>query len=939
MADKKFNLDFYAKVQTDVGSVKEVVKNLKTQLETLKLPAGATKNFERTFTNLEKSIQDFESAASNGVTNLADTKKIDAAWRKVSGLFASLGIQIKDLNSISDQIFPKEVTANIAKANKALEAYQAKIEAIKKTEGYTEKSKAKSEADAKAKTATDAWKKEVETLEKKEREVNAKQNAWNQNRSAQYAKQQKEIAEATAKIEEQNKQLQEQKEIQKKLHDSGVITKEGAVKESHKRVISSAESDVKGMERAEETARKNLENAKKLEEQAKRARTNARAQETKTLKKVDSSDPKAVAATQARVAAEQAYNAAQAETIAKTQELATAEAQLEQTRQGLANLQNQSTLAEETAGNIQKIEDQIETLEKSKSATEKAAASNVEFKNKLDQSKQALEDQRVTVQSYKDTMDKAKTEAENLGNELAQMQLDGAKTEWQQIVSVLKEFIDLDLSSTQGDIDKIIQALEQYKADGIKKAPEAIKNLGDKAKEAEPPIRDTNEAIEDTTDSIKELTRTEKEMENLKEQVLDFFSITNAVQIFKNAIRSAFETVKELDAAMTETAVVTDFSIGDMWEKLPEYSKEATRLGTSIKSLYEATTLYYQQGLNSQQAMSVGVETMKMARIAGMDAAAATEAMTAALRGFNMEINEISATRINDVYSELAAITAADTSQIATAMSKTASIAASANMEFETTAALLAQIIETTQEAPETAGTAMKTIIARFTEVKELFDEGMLSGKDSEGEEININKIDAALKRVGISLKDFLKGEKGIDDIFLELASKWDSLDLATQRYIATTAAGSRQQSRFLAMMGNYERTMELVDAATTSVGASQKQFDKTLESLDAKLQRLKNAWAEFTMGLADNEIIKFGVDLLTGLITAINGITEALPGATGNIAKLLITIGGLKAGGAIFDSFFKNLAKTGDDLAPYGHAWQITQIFLKEKFLMQAQQ
>jgi hypothetical protein len=35
--------------------------------------------------------------------------------------------------------------------------------------------------------------------------------------------------------------------------------------------------------------------------------------------------------------------------------------------------------------------------------------------------------------------------------------------------------------------------------------------------------------------------------------------------------------------------------------------------------------------------------------------------MTAALRGFNMEVNEINATRVNDVYSELAAITAADT--------------------------------------------------------------------------------------------------------------------------------------------------------------------------------------------------------------------------------------------------------------------------------------
>jgi hypothetical protein len=45
---------------------------------------------------------------------------------------------------------------------------------------------------------------------------------------------------------------------------------------------------------------------------------------------------------------------------------------------------------------------------------------------------------------------------------------------------------------------------------------------------------------------------------------------------------------------MTETAVVTDFTIGDMWEKLPEYANEASNLGASIKDLYSATTLYYQ---------------------------------------------------------------------------------------------------------------------------------------------------------------------------------------------------------------------------------------------------------------------------------------------------------------------------------------------------------
>ena len=37
-------------------------------------------------------------------------------------------------------------------------------------------------------------------------------------------------------------------------------------------------------------------------------------------------------------------------------------------------------------------------------------------------------------------------------------------------------------------------------------------------------------------------------------------------------------------------------------------------------------------------------------------------------------------------------------------------------------------MIETTREAPETAGTALKTIVARFSEVKELVDQGALTG-------------------------------------------------------------------------------------------------------------------------------------------------------------------------------------------------------------------
>jgi hypothetical protein len=84
------------------------------------------------------------------------------------------------------------------------------------------------------------------------------------------------------------------------------------------------------------------------------------------------------------------------------------------------------------------------------------------------------------------------------------------------------------------------------------------------------------------------------DVEGLKSRIGYFFSMTNSLMLLRRALTSALNTVKELDAVMTETAVVTDFTVGDMWEKLPEYASHANALGASIKDLYSATTLYYQ---------------------------------------------------------------------------------------------------------------------------------------------------------------------------------------------------------------------------------------------------------------------------------------------------------------------------------------------------------
>lgn len=451
----------------------------------------------------------------------------------------------------------------------------------------------------------------------------------------------------------------------------------------------------------------------------------------------------------------------------------------------------------------------------------------------------------------------------------------------------------------------LINRLENFNSSKVQELDTDLGNLKGTISSLTPEADELAEQINKTSEEINIATQRAQELSNLKSQVLSFFTITGAIQLFRRAVQSAFETVKELDEAMTEIAVVSDFSVGDMWKQLPKFTEQANQLGKSIRDVYGATTLYVQQGLDLDNSLKLANETLKMAAVAGMDASDATDAMTSALRGFNMELNEISAQKVNDVYSELAAISAADTQEISTAMSKVASLAHNVNMEFETTASFLTQGIEATREAPETIGTALKTIIARFAEVKSLYTKGQLSGTDEEGETIDVNKVQTALRSAGISMNAFLKGEEGLDQVLLRLSSRWDDLDVLTQRYIATMASGSRQQSRFIAMMDNYAKTTEFVNSAYNSAGSGQRQFEKTLESLEAKLTKLKNAWDEFAMGLTNNVIIKGAVDTLTILLTAVNKLIDGLSGGHGLI-KSVMTLGavwgGLKLGGNLVD-------------------------------------
>lgn len=363
---------------------------------------------------------------------------------------------------------------------------------------------------------------------------------------------------------------------------------------------------------------------------------------------------------------------------------------------------------------------------------------------------------------------------------------------------------------------------------------------------------------------MTQLEQAGKVMGELSSRLTQFFSATTILYGLRRIVKGTVEDFKELDKQFNEIAIVSEYSTKEMWQNFESVNRVAQQFGVTTANVLEVQNLYYHQGKSMAEVNKLTAQTLTLAKITGMDYANATSNLTAVLNAYNIAAED--AVRVTDTIAAMDTNAAISSEELMTALTKTTSIAANAGMSLESTEVFLTKMIETTREAPENLGTALKTIIARFGEVKQQID----------GEEIelaDINRVDTALQSIGISLLDTAGQIRDLDDVFMELSSKWDDLDRNTQRYIATISAGSRQQSRFIAMMENYDRTLELTEISQNSAGLSAKQLEKAQESLETSTNRLKSSFQELTATWIKVGFFKGAIDGANNFVQMLNKI------------------------------------------------------------------
>ena len=560
MADKKI-IKIGAEIEPTLKGMNEVVQKLQEGLSKgsaqIDFTKGAGKNVSKLFDTFTNEYKRFQSLTKDGILNATDSKKAIQSGEKIISTFRELQRIVGDFSSLTvadaKKLFPEAFDKRVDDARQALNGLLSATQRLnsKKIELDAADAEVKSltnKVSELQKKITDTSQLKIDTnaaddnLKNTKKTVDDLRNSLREIYGTEIASVAKELSQA------QNNLTSAKNKVSKGITTRGSsVYYEGQTREEWKK-------DKNATSQKKTEALIALDNYNKANAEIKELETNV----TNLQKKFNILNSIITN-----------LDAGKLDKIPELMRSLQGEQDVEKANELSAALKQQTSAAEKA--------------EEARSKLNSAEKSNSSVQADLDKTNNKLAEQTRRVQVLREAYN-------NLSNGISFENLQKALSD----IGVKVDKTDL---QTADGIEKIRTALDGLDDQKLEILKISLKSLGVSADQVDAFIDKFRRGLDQASVSIRELTDRERDIQRLTYQIKYFFSITNSVRLFKRAVRSAFQTVKELDSAMTKIAVVSDFSVGDMWERLPEFTAQANELGVAIKDTYNATALYIQQGM------------------------------------------------------------------------------------------------------------------------------------------------------------------------------------------------------------------------------------------------------------------------------------------------------------------------------------------------------
>lgn len=370
-------------------------------------------------------------------------------------------------------------------------------------------------------------------------------------------------------------------------------------------------------------------------------------------------------------------------------------------------------------------------------------------------------------------------------------------------------------------------------------------------------------------------------------------------------IKYGVQSVIEMDTALVDLKKVADETDATLNAFVGTANKMAIELGHSTTAVISSVSDYIKVGYQFKEAQEMAQSTIIYSNVGDMDISSATESMISTMKAFKVEARD--SIDVVDKLNEVANKYAVSASGLGEALKRSASSMAVANNSLDQTLAIVAGANAVVQNESK-VGNALKTISMRLRGISEDTGELIPSLRETFMLLTN-NKVDI------MADEDTFKSTY---DIMVELGGVWDTLTDKQRAYLAELSAGKTQANVFVSIMENIKEVEQAYDTSLNSQGSAMREQERYMESLQAKVNALKETVVAFWNTLIDTGFVGGVLDGLTSIVALATKLVDVL-GTLPTIITLSATaLGALK--GKQFAEMGVGLAKTlGDAKAGIG--------------------
>ena len=333
--------------------------------------------------------------------------------------------------------------------------------------------------------------------------------------------------------------------------------------------------------------------------------------------------------------------------------------------------------------------------------------------------------------------------------------------------------------------------------------------------------------------------------------------------------KQAVSELKDLDDILTEISKTSDLTteqlknLGDTaFDTASKYGKKASDYLTGVQEMYRA-------GFDNAEQMA---ELSVLAQSAGdMDATLSNNYLMATNAAYKYKGSIEDLNNVLDSQNYITNNAAISMKDIADATTETASVAAEFGVQIDELSALIATATANTRESGSEVGTALKAILINL-------------------QDTTSKPVTDTFDALGISMTKVVDGAEKLKtpiELLYELADAYNSLPEGdVMRANILNDIGQKRHANVLASilsdMSGYQKMLDLYNS-TSANGSAFKEAEKSANNLSGSLNRLSNTWTDTVENIVNSDTLKGAVNLLNGLLTGVNKLTDAL-GSLGTI-------------------------------------------------------